>query len=389
MNILQISPSYYPAIKYGGPIQSVHYLNKALVSKGVDVNVITTNAGQESDFKATKLKNYKIDNGYYLIDGVRVKYMNYSGYEHYNFSIPLLLELNKIISKYDIIHIIAIWNFPVLVGGLLSILKNKPYIISPKGSIYKETIELKSYFKKKIYWSLFAKHYLNKATAIHFTTNDEEKKVINYLKIKNRSLLVPNGIDLTKIKYKKNELIKFDKEYILSLGRISKKKGFDLLIPAFSRLLKEHDLVLIIAGPDNEGYKKEVDKLIAKENIETSVIYTGLISDGKWSLYKNALMFVLPSYSENYGMSVVEAMACKTPVVISDKVGIYNEVEEAEAGVIVKTNVESLYEGMKQLIENKELRKTISINGRKLVEEKYDIEKVADQMIEQYKNIIK
>ena len=87
-------------------------------------------------------------------------------------------------------------------------------------------------------------------------------------------------------------------------------------------------------------------------------------------------------------MAVVVAMACKTPVVISDKVGIYKNVGEAKAGIVVNTDIDNVYMGMRELIKNDKLRKTIAYNGRKLVEEKYDIEKVAEQMIVEYKKII-
>ena len=361
MKILHISPSYYPAIKFGGPIQSVHLLNKALVKKGVMVDVLTTTAGLDSDQSAERKGRWS------NLDGVRVKYLNFIGYEHYNFSIPLFFEIRKIIKNYDLVHITAVWNFPVLAGSILGLLKGRPYIIAPHGTLYKETVEIKSSNIKKIYWTLFAKYYIEKASALHYTTEDEQEKVKNYLHIKSNSFMVPNGIDLSEIDYKEDGLLNSDKKYILSLGRISKKKGFNLLIPAFSKLIREYDLNLVIAGPDNEGYKKEVERIVKKENLEERIIFTGLIDDEKWSLYKKALMFVLPSYSENFGMTVVEAMACETPVVVSDKVGIYKEVADAKAGIIVKTEVGSLYKGMKQLVENEKLRKAISENGKNLL----------------------
>jgi len=87
-------------------------------------------------------------------------------------------------------------------------------------------------------------------------------------------------------------------------------------------------------------------------------------------------------------MAVVVAMACKTPVVISDKVGIYKNVGEAKAGIVVNTDIDNVYMGMRELIKNDKLRKTIAYNGRKLVEEKYNIEIVADQMIAAYRSIL-
>ncbi len=393
IKLLIISPSYYPAFRFGGPIQSVHLLNKALVKKGVIVDVITTDAGQNENYKFTRLQDYKIDkDGFYLIDAVRVKYLSFVGYEHYNFSLTLVKEIWKRIENYDLVHITAVWNFPVLVGAVISLIKKKPYIISPRGTIYKETIELKSTLFKKLYFNLFAKYYLNKASVIHFTTQDEKDKVTKYLKLRPPSFVVPNGIDLSAIEQQSGKSIApiTDKNYILILGRIDKKKGFDILIPAFAGICKNHnDLKLVIAGDDTVSYAQEVRKIIEVNRITDRVNFTGQVTgDDKWDLYKNALMFVLPSYSENFGMSVVEAMACGCPVVISDKVGIYKEVLENNAGIVVKTDPKSVEEGILRLLNDEKLRITITDNAKAMVIKYYDIDKVAEQMIEQYKIVI-
>ena len=224
IKLLHISPSYYPAFRFGGPIQSVHLLNKALAIRGVKVDVLTTNAGLTYDQKTL------CGNHWNKLDKVNVKYLSFIGYEHYNYSFPFVLELRKIIKNYDIVHITAVWNFPVLAGAVISILNKKPYIISPRGTIYKETIELKSTSLKKLYFNIFAKRYLNKASAIHFTTVDEKEKVIDYLKLKSPSFVISNGMDLAEIpKAQSGELIKkfgLDEyaKYFLILGRIVKKK---------------------------------------------------------------------------------------------------------------------------------------------------------------------
>lgn len=390
MKLLHITPSYYPAFRFGGPIQSVHLLNKTLVKKDVRVDVLTTNAGNSKQSMGEWMNGCMKEDGWCHFDGIRVKYLSFVGYEHYNFSLQMVKEIWKIIDDYDLVDITAVWNFPVLAGALISLIKKKPYIISPRGTIYKETIELKSTAFKKLYFNLFAKHYLNKASAIHFTTEDEKEKVTSYLKLKASSFVIPNGVDLNRITQSavpKSNLI--GKKYLLILGRIDKKKGFDLLIPAFANVAtKFNDIQLVIAGNLETSYYHSIIPFIQKYGISDRVIFTGEVTgDDKWSLYKNAFMFVLPSYSENFGMSVVEAMACGCPVVISDKVGIYKEVSDNNAGIIVKTTVESLQVGIHKLLNDEQLRIKIASNGRAMVEKFYDIDKVADAMIVQYKNI--
>lgn len=390
MKLLHISPSYYPAFRFGGPIQSVHSLNITLVQKNIQVDVLTTTAGNSKDSMNAWLHDCMNPDGWCHFDGIRVKYLSFVGYEHYNFSLQMVKEIWNFIDDYDLVHITAVWNFPVLAGALISLIKKKPYIISPRGTIYKETIHLKSTLFKKLYFNLFAKHYLNKAAAIHFTTEDEKEKVIAYLKIKASSFVIPNGIDLNRIEHsaeRKANLI--NKKYILILGRIDRKKGFDLLLPAFAKVIKEHnDLFLIIAGNTAVPYNHAIMQLIQQFEISERVVFTGEVTgDEKWALYKNALMFVLPSYSENFGMSVVEAMTCGCPVVISDKVGIYKEVADNNAGIIVETTIKSIEEGILKLLTDENLRNTIAANGKAMVEKYYNINKVAEQMIDVYERV--
>lgn len=390
MKVLHVIPSYYPAIKYGGPIQSVHLLNKSLVRKGVSVDVISTNAGLES---CNNLRCDKWTN----LEGVKVKYFSYYGYEHYNFSPCLMAELLRCTGKYDLVHITAVWNFPVLAGSLASMIHGKPYIITPRGTIYEEKFNMKSRKKKLLYYSLIARRNLENASAIHFTTENEKDKVMNYLRLMNEGVVIPNGIDLTeydllvpKGTFKEQYPLLKNKKYILFLGRINFIKGLDILIEAFHELTKVYDnLFLVIAGPDNEEYGKKVKQWGIDRGILDKCIFTGMLSGtDKLAAYRDADIFVLPSYSENFGMTVVEAMACGVPVVITNKVGLYKEIEVYRAGEVVDTNSHSLYCGIKTLIENEDLRKKMVRNGVRLVRELYNIDNVADGMKALYERII-
>jgi glycosyltransferase involved in cell wall biosynthesis len=387
LNILYISPSYYPAFKYGGPTQAIFLLTKALVKKNTNVDVFTTNAGIEK-------KNIRT-NTWYDYEGVRVKYFRYIGYEHYNFSVTYLNELRKTVKNYDLVHITALWNFPVLVASFLSSKYNLPYLITLNGVLTKEAFNIKSTRIKKIYFNLFSKKNIFHSSALHFTSKYEEEKFLEFTNItKKSSFIIPNGLDLSAITF--NEEIFFeqfpllkDKKYILFLGRLNKIKGIDVLISAFKKLSQEFtDLFLVICGPDNDNYRLEIDNFL-DHTVINKIMFTGSITEkDKWTALKSAELFVLPSYSENFGLAAIEAMACGTPVIVSNKVGIYKEVQEAEAGLVVETTPESIYTGIKKILASNELKKKLSENGKKLVFEKYDINKVADQMIEEYKRII-
>ncbi|HCY77262.1 MAG TPA: hypothetical protein DHV28_15190 [Ignavibacteriales bacterium] len=398
MKILHIIPSYMPAFRFGGPIQSVHLLNKTLIKKGVEVDVLTTNAGLSQEQREQILRQAQDDKERWNdVDGVRVKYVSFIGYEHFNFSLTYVRELKNIIKNYDLVHITAIWNFPVLIGMLMGVLYNKPFIISPRGALYSETVKARKSTIKKIYFNALLKPLIKKSNSIHFTSELDRDRFFEYTKISKNYFIVPNGLELDRIfsvvKFSA-EATKFDlftnNKYILFLGRINFIKGLDILIRAFSNLPAEFkEINLIIAGPDNEDYSYFLKKIISENNLKERVLFTGMLNfEEKICFLKHAELFVLPSYSENFGNVVIEAMACDCPVVISNKVGIYKEVDEYNAGIVVQTTEQSVTEGISKLLNNTELRKKTALKGKEMVKKYYDINKVADQMIKQYIKII-
>lgn len=390
MKILHIAPSYYPAFKYGGTIEAVYLLNKTLVKKGIEVDVFTTNIGLENKSDITL-------NKWHNIDGVRVKYFSAHFYEHYTFSPRLFWRVLSDVKKYDLVHITAVWNFPVLAGSLASLINNKPYIISPHGVLYNEAINLKSRRFKKSYFYLFAMHYLKRASAVHYTSDDERNRIADFINLDNKSFVIPNGIDLTQYNqlpkpgnFKMKYPVLHGKRYILFLSRIDKRKGLDILINAFHKLAAlDRDLYLVIAGPDSSGYSEVIKKQLDSFGLLSKTIFTGLLTGvDKLSAYVDAEAFILLSNFENFGIVVIEAMACKTPIIISRGIGISGDIEKNKAGLIVENNPDLVFDSFKSLITNKILREQIILNGRRLIEENYNINIVADQMITAYEKIL-
>lgn len=147
---------------------------------------------------------------------------------------------------------------------------------------------------------------------------------------------------------------------------------------------------MVIVGGDDEGYKKEIQLLTTHHQLPTnSVIFTGdLRGEDKAAAYQSADMFVMPSYSENFGGSVVEAMARSVPVVITEGVGITPDVREAKAGIVIEKNEEQLAKAILGLLRDDDLRKALGERGRKLVEEKYSWPNIAKKWLAAYNELV-
>lgn len=400
MKILHIVPTYLPAYRYGGPIKSVHGLNKWVAKEGAEVTVYTTNIDGGDDLQT------KTD----IIDGVKIYYFKASRFlRSWFYSRDLRLALRDSLKDFDIIHITSVFLSASYFGAKYAKRFNKPYIISPRGSLITELIEKKSSFKKKLYISLIEKKNLSGASAIHFTTELEKEEYLKLGLPLNKAIVIANGVEMEKKLVNSNEELKSEfrikfnipgnAKIVLSLGRLNWKKGFDTLIPAFAEVVRqennrtieqENNLVLVIVGGDDEGYKKEIQLLTTHHQLPTnSVIFTGdLRGEDKAAAYQSADMFVMPSYSENFGGSVVEAMARSVPVVITEGVGITPDVREAKAGIVIEKNEEQLAKAILGLLRDDDLRKALGERGRKLVEEKYSWPNIAKKWLAAYNELV-
>ncbi|MFA5098659.1 MAG: glycosyltransferase [Candidatus Paceibacterota bacterium] len=392
LKILHIVSSYWPAFKMGGPIQSVHLMNKFLIKRGVNVAVFTTNAGLEGD------KNIKfgIEEN---IDGVKIFRFPYYGYINFSFSPKLFFEIGKRIKNFDIAHISEIWNFSSFALLFWAKFYKIPYVISPRGSLMVEPLNKKSHLKKKLFLFLFVKSFLKNAAVIHFTAEIEKEEYLKAgLPLKNNFAIIPNGIDFKdfddgekeaiNLNFKKDLGITPDKKIILSLGRIDWKKGFDTLIPAFVEAVKKNSsLLLLVVGPESD-YKKTVEDLINAAGIKDKVIFTGVL-DGikRIAAFKSSDVFVLPSYAENFGMVVAEAMYLRLPVIITKNVGLAPEIIKSDSGLVIEKNEKELTEAILKIINNPDAAKKMGEQGRELVKREFSPLIVADKILKLYNDI--
>ncbi len=388
MKILHIVPTYFPAYRYGGPIKSVHELNKWLIKKGVEVIVYTTNVDGPDILNVPV--NQPVD-----VDGVKVFYFK-SSFPRWFYSFKMHCAIVKNLKDFDLIHITSVFLAISALGSYYARKLNKPYVISPRGMLMKEPLKRKS-LKKNFYLSLIEKNNLAKASAIHFTAELEKEEYLKgNLPLKN-SILVPNCFDssefdgaMTPGHLRRKFKISADKKIILFLSRLSWKKGLDTLIPAFAEVVKkEPDAVLVIAGGDDEGYKKNIQVLITNYQLQDKIIFTGLVrGKDKIAVYQDSDVFVLPSYSENFGNVVFEALYFGLPVVITKNVAVYPEIKRVGGGLVINKDVKELSKAILKILDSPADAKKMGEAGKKMVLNDFSPEKVADRLLNEYRKLL-
>lgn len=392
MKILHIVPTYLPAYRYGGPIYSVHELNKWLVKNGAAVTVFTTNIDGLNDLPV------KED----VIDGVRVHYFKASFPRGWFYSRDLHNALRFRIQQFDIVHVTSVFLSVSYLGAEYAKKFGKPYLISPRGSLIPELVAKKNSLLKRLYITFIEKRNLESANAIHFTTLYEKEMYGELGLLLKKAIVIPNGLEIKKElvnsnqelgkRFKKKFNIEEDAKVILSLGRLNWKKGFDTLIPAFARVVEqEPSAVLVIAGGDEDDYKKVIKSLIANYRllITKNIIFTGeLRGESKAAAYRGADVFVTPSYSENFGISAVEAMSFGIPVIVTNTVGIAPDVKEVKAGIVIEKNEEQLAKAILGLLRDEALRRELGKRGKKLVVEKYSWTEISKKWVKEYDALI-
>ena len=388
MKILHVTSTLSP--RFGGPTVVINEMARYEAKAGLDVTVISTNADYPEG-----LLDVPTDMPLY-IEGVRYEFFPVQ-FRPLLVSLPMAVALKQRISAYDIVHIHGLYRFPPTFSASLCRLRGRPYIIRPHGSLdpylYKQSS--RSLAAKRLYERLFDLPNLNGASAIHYTTQAERSRA-RYLHLRSPALVLPNGLDRQRFEHLpapgllRRRFNLEGKEIVLFLGRINFVKGLDLLINAFARVAKDHpNAVLVIAGPDNDGYGRKVRNWITRRGIETRVFWQEmLLGTQVLQAYVDADLFVSASYSENFGMTVLEAMACGVPVVISNQTKIWQEVEKAEAGLVVPCRAYDLARALDHMLRNPEKRKKFGENGRSFVRSKFAWECVVKQLVRSYRAIV-
>lgn len=354
-------------IKSGGPSRSVVALFKGLLEKGVDIDILTTN----------------IDRNPNIIQADRILSVNSNNSGLFGF-VPGVCKLLRQ-SKSQLFHIQGLFSYIPTIAPLIARSKHIPYIIAPRGMMYKNALQ-KSKMKKYIFRKLFLDYYINKANCIQATCK-EELEELRDAGIKVPIAIIPNSIIIP------NELPTSplpDKFRVVFVGRINEIKNIDGLIQAWALAGIGNDInseLLIIGGANLDTEKKYLIELrkIEKELGITNIKWEGMVTGReKDILLQTSSLAILPSHSENFGMVVPEALINGVPVIASDKTP-WKILEEYNCGWSTSNDPESMARIiMKAKDISPQYLKQMGINGQKFVIDNFASDKVTDKLIRMY-----
>jgi glycosyltransferase involved in cell wall biosynthesis len=395
MRLLQVTQSYYPFLEQGGPTVKVRALARGLASSGHVVTVLTADLG----FDPAKREMIGAAPSRWGIeaqeDGVEVIYLRTRArYRSLTWNPGVAAFCRERRSVYDVAHIYGLYDLlgPRVARACRRI--RRPYVVEPMG-MFRPII--RSIRMKRLYHSALGGRLLDGASRVIATSEQERREFLEGGIADSKIVVRRNGIEAplhfpAAGSFRDRWKIASDAKLVLFLGRLVSKKSPDLMLEVFSswnhRGNGARGSVLVMAGPDEgDGFRQRLEALAAQLGLNEKVFFTGpLYGDAKWAAYRDADVFVLPSQNENFGNTAAEAVACGTPVLVTDRCGIAPLVDQ-RAGLVVPHDCAALEAGMARILDDPALAERLRA-GSKAVADSLSWAEPLAQMESLYRELI-
>ena len=381
MKVLHVISSVDP--RGGGPIEGVFSSSHVWAQHGHERHIVSLDPPDAPCVQQSPIPVFAmgLQGRFYIFLRRRLPWLRY-GYTPY-----LTRWLNSHANNYDAVIVNGLWNYASY-GSWRALRKsNVPYFVFTHGMLdpwFNKAYPTKTFFKT-LFWKLFEHKVLRDARGVMFTCEEERQLAPqSFSPYVAREIVVGYGArdvegdpEAQRAAFAAKVPEVQGRKFILFLSRIHPKKGVDLLIQAFARhaaMFPEFDLV--IAGPDQTGWQRDLQQLAAKLGVSDRIFWPGMLSgDAKWGAFRAAEFFVLPSHQENFGIVVAEAMALSKPVLITNKVNIWREIEQDGAGLVVDDEFEEIAAGLREMCAlSSAERDAIGLRARNCFLERYNLE---------------
>jgi glycosyltransferase involved in cell wall biosynthesis len=374
MKVLHVIPSLSP--KHGGTSSLIPLMAGSLANAGLKVDVATTD-DDGPGHRFEDLTNQRVER-----DGYGVYYFRKQT-EFYKISLPFRKWIAGHVSDYDLVHVHVMFSYTSNSAARFARGLGVPYLISPHGVLNGWGMKNRRRLIKALSFQFVEKPILRYAAAMHYTSRAEQREA-EQAGATAPAAVIPLGIDTTVLKNlpgPETFLNRFPqakgRTLILFLSRLDAKKGLDLLLPVFAETRRKHPLaVLVIAGSGEEGYVAGLRDHADRLGLTGDIIWTGFLGGvDKLSALAAATVFILPSYSENFGIALMEAMAAGLPCLTTPGVALAEDVQARAADVlmVVPAEVKPLAAALGQLLGDAALRARLGANAKRMAAGQFTI----------------
>jgi glycosyltransferase involved in cell wall biosynthesis len=376
-----VTPYFAPAFRYGGPPRSILGLCRALMEAGVEIEVFTTTAnGPEPLAAAPEGTEY---------DGVRVRYFPLAWPRRYWRASGLAAAIERALPSADLVHVHGLWNMTGSAAVARARSAGRPYVVSPRGMLQPAAMRRHRVLKTAAYWASERAH-LSGAAFLHATSHLEQQQIAKY----GRSVVtIANGVAPVAVsadvleEVRERARIDAGDEVVLCLGRLHPIKRLDLLAAAFDIVHRARPRArLVIAGPDEDGYRARVEPLFTP--VAAATRWLGAVDrETVAALFAASRTLVQCSDSESFGMSVAEALAAGLPVVVTNETP-WPQVAALELGYSVAQEPAAIARGILEILERPADGCAMGARGRAWARETFGWDAIGRSMRDAYQGVL-
>ena len=375
----------------GGPAVALPLLAQALVNAGTEVTIVTT----DDDGRGKRLP---VPLGEPVKGEEGATYLYFPKQtEFYRFSWPLTRWLWRHARNFDVIHIHALFTYTSTAAGWIARWRGVPYVVRPLGVLNHWGMENRRRRLKRWSTRLIELPILRGAASIHYTSQQEKDEAAAAGTGELRSVIIPLGIDTDSYRslpapdvFRSAFPQATGRRIVLFLSRVDAKKGLDLLLPAFAAVGRKHpDALLVIAGSGDPAFVSALRATAEKIGLGADkLLWTGFIAGTeKNAALAAATIFVLPSYSENFGIAAAEALAAGVPSILTDQVAVAADAKECDAALVIPCEVKALTEAIDKLLADQALRERLSANAVRMAAERFSLDAAGRSLKQLYESI--